>query len=223
MAPDFGMVGLRAEARYGRLANTTDLNWTSPLRNDGQIWPLIDHLDRLMTGPTSHPSVSIQPHMSGIIPVVEPSPKPLASPDPVGEIEMLIALEATHLPIASDEMSMAVAQASFQGPHFDKQRVKVANAIAVLDRRISKESKDAELVSLRGAFHYDLGTYDRAAADFGEAVRLQPHQADHYNNRGMAFYRQGRKKEALADFGKALERNRSKYGHLERLIARMKH
>ena len=47
---------------------------------------------------------------------------------------------------------------------------------------------------------------DRATADYGEALRLEP-QADLYNSRGELWWKRGDRPKALADFGAAIKLN----------------
>ena len=49
------------------------------------------------------------------------------------------------------------------------------------------------------------GGYDRAIADFDEAIKLNPNDANAYYNRGLAYKKKGDKEQAIADFRKALE------------------
>jgi len=221
-APDFGIVSLSCEAFMGGKALSTRLQWTSPLRNDGPIWPLINYLDTLMAGPSPFsPQVSSP---STVSPAPQSSPLLASSPDPIpsaGEIEMLISLEATHLPLSSDEIGTPI-QKTQRTPLVEGQRAKILRALDVLGERQKARPNDAELCSLRGAFFYDLGEFEKARHEFDGAIRLQPHQADHYNNRGMAFLRQGKKDEAINDFRRAIRRNRGRYGLLDALIQALK-
>jgi tetratricopeptide (TPR) repeat protein len=219
-APDFGQVALSCEASVGGKTMSTRLEWTSPLRNDGQVWQLINQLDTLMAGPSPFsPKGDASPNTT--FPTPPPPPKPL--PEKLAsnaEIEMLISLEATHLPISLDETSMLISQTQGGSPG-EKQRSRMFQALEVLGTRLETRPEDAELHSLRGAFYYDLGEFEKARDEFSAAIRLQPHQADHYNNRGVAAFRQGKRQEAIDDFRKAIKRGRSRYGFLEDRIRKL--
>jgi Flp pilus assembly protein TadD len=56
----------------------------------------------------------------------------------------------------------------------------------------------------RGIAYADKRDYDRAIADYNQAIRLNPNSSA-YNNRGAAYYNKGNKTQAWADYNKALE------------------
>jgi tetratricopeptide (TPR) repeat protein len=62
----------------------------------------------------------------------------------------------------------------------------------------------AATYSLRGTVHYDKGSWDKAIADYSEAIRLEPASGEAFNNRAWTYYRAGRSAEALADADKAV-------------------
>ncbi len=47
------------------------------------------------------------------------------------------------------------------------------------------------------------GDFDKAIADFSEAIRLDPKDADAYFNRGRAYEKKGETERARADFDQA--------------------
>ena len=57
----------------------------------------------------------------------------------------------------------------------------------------------------RGMALYDLSEYDKAIADFSEAIRLNPKNAAPWVNRGWAYLRKENFKEAIADFSEAIK------------------
>jgi Tfp pilus assembly protein PilF len=67
------------------------------------------------------------------------------------------------------------------------------------------DPRSAEDFNQRGERAFQGGLWERAVADFTEAVRLDPKQASFYRNRAWAFRRQGNNSRAIADFTKALE------------------
>ena len=54
--------------------------------------------------------------------------------------------------------------------------------------------------SNRGSAYDDKGQYDRAIADYGEAITLNPNDAIAYNNRGVAYRKKGQYDRAIADY-----------------------
>jgi hypothetical protein len=87
-APHFGEVKLSAEVGTGGQKRAVSHAWNAPLRNDGQIWPLVNHLDQLMNAPAPAAPSSARPQGSTV--PREPSseelpvgPSPAGSPAPL--------------------------------------------------------------------------------------------------------------------------------------------
>ena len=57
----------------------------------------------------------------------------------------------------------------------------------------------------RGHAWYAKGEYDKAIADYDEAIRLDPKYAMAYNNRGLAWYAKQEYDKAIADYDKAID------------------
>ncbi len=64
---------------------------------------------------------------------------------------------------------------------------------------------DASALCRRGAYYSSAGQDDRAVADFGEALRLDPRSAGALTSRGYAYSRLRQFRLARADYEKALE------------------
>jgi tetratricopeptide (TPR) repeat protein len=62
-------------------------------------------------------------------------------------------------------------------------------------------------VLARAAAYDRKQQYDRAIADYGTALRLDPAQADAFNHRGEVWRKKGDRPRALADFGAAIRIN----------------
>ncbi|MCC7253131.1 tetratricopeptide repeat protein [Hyphomicrobium sp.] len=62
----------------------------------------------------------------------------------------------------------------------------------------------AAVYSLRGNVHYDKGDWDRAIADYSEAIRRDAANGEAFNNRAWTHYRAGRPAEALHDANTAV-------------------
>jgi tetratricopeptide (TPR) repeat protein len=56
----------------------------------------------------------------------------------------------------------------------------------------------------RGVAYYNKGNYDKAIADFNQAIRLKPNFPDAFFNRGSAYGKKGDKNNAKADYAQAL-------------------
>jgi tetratricopeptide (TPR) repeat protein len=56
----------------------------------------------------------------------------------------------------------------------------------------------------RGVAYYELGEFDRALADYDQAVALDPGDANALFGRAYTYYSLGRNDEAIADFDQAL-------------------
>ncbi len=61
----------------------------------------------------------------------------------------------------------------------------------------------------RGLAYYRKGDYDRAIADFDEAIRLSPNFRDAYNSRAWVLFKAGKLEEARLDADKAVAFERS--------------
>ena len=58
-----------------------------------------------------------------------------------------------------------------------------------------------------GSGYFKKGQWDKAIAEYNEAIELDPKYADAYFNRGNAYYNKGQYDQAIADYNKALEIN----------------
>ena len=56
----------------------------------------------------------------------------------------------------------------------------------------------------RGLAHKSKGQWDRAIADYDEAIRLKPDFVFAFHNRGNAYYYKGQLDRAIADFSEAI-------------------
>jgi len=63
------------------------------------------------------------------------------------------------------------------------------------------------LLTHRGYIYTGLGDYERAIADYTEAIRLAPEFAVAYNNRGYAYDNLGNYEQAIADYTEAIRLN----------------
>ena len=56
----------------------------------------------------------------------------------------------------------------------------------------------------RGSAYENLGQFDQAIKDYGEAIRLAPKVAQNYANRASSFGKLGRYPQAIRDYDEAL-------------------
>ncbi len=63
----------------------------------------------------------------------------------------------------------------------------------------------AEAYILRAAAYSDLGSYDKAVADYTRVIVLNPENAQAYHNRGWAYEQLGNYARAVADFTAAIK------------------
>ena len=72
--------------------------------------------------------------------------------------------------------------------------------------RIARE-ESAENYFYRGNVFFRLKMYDKAIADYTQAIEKNPECAEAYNNRGIAYRKTGEYDKAIADYTQALEKN----------------
>jgi predicted aspartyl protease len=77
---------------------------------------------------------------------------------------------------------------------------------AIASGKLSSKNLGVTYNSRGNAFGIN-GQYDKAIADFDEAIRLNPQDALIYANRGRARYRKGDNDQAIADYGEAIRLN----------------
>ncbi len=82
-----------------------------------------------------------------------------------------------------------------------------ARAIALLDRLITYEPKDAEHYANRGLMHYFLQNLEQALADYNQALCLNPALDKAYNNRANLHATLQNWAAAIADYDCALDLN----------------
>ncbi len=73
--------------------------------------------------------------------------------------------------------------------------------------RVIQLAPDSEVLDARGNAFLQTGAYDRALADYMEAIRLDPNYAQAFIDRGAAYYMKGDYKKAVADESEAIRLN----------------
>ncbi len=69
------------------------------------------------------------------------------------------------------------------------------------------EAQDAATYNKHGIAWYQKGEYDRAIADFDQAIKLDPNYSHAYHNRGIAWEKKKRWGQSIADFTRAISLN----------------
>ncbi|MCE5267190.1 MAG: tetratricopeptide repeat protein [Planctomycetaceae bacterium] len=65
------------------------------------------------------------------------------------------------------------------------------------------------LLRCRGVAYYEKEEFDRATADFSEAIRLEPKESEAYQSRASVFVRKGDLDKAIDDYSEAIRLSRS--------------
>ena len=78
---------------------------------------------------------------------------------------------------------------------------------ALIDNEKTAKADRIKALVARAAVLARKDQFDRAIADYGEALRLEP-QADTYNSRGELWWKRGDRPKALSDFAAAIKLNR---------------
>jgi tetratricopeptide (TPR) repeat protein len=89
------------------------------------------------------------------------------------------------------------------GEAADKDTVIASCSRIISDRRESPKAR-AKAYFNRGMEYYTPGDYDRAIADFSDAIKLVPRERSYYVLRGGAYFRKGDHDRAIADYSEAI-------------------
>jgi len=85
---------------------------------------------------------------------------------------------------------------------------RIRGCTSVIERGASYSKEDrARAYNKRGLAYVRKRNYDRAIADFGKAIALNPEKAGFYNNRGNVNRRKGEVDRAIQDYDKAIALN----------------
>ena len=84
----------------------------------------------------------------------------------------------------------------------------IAVCDALVDNDKTERADRLKALLARGAAYQRRDDIDRAIADYGDALRIDPKLADIFNTRGELYRGKGDRPRALADFSAALKLNR---------------
>ena len=87
---------------------------------------------------------------------------------------------------------------------------------AVIRTARDKGDKLAEAFNNRGVGYRLKGDYDRAIADYNQAIKLNAKFASAYNNRGVAYDKKGEYDRAILDYDQAIKFRPSAEGYFNR-------
>lgn len=116
---------------------------------------------------------------------------------------LFVALLASFAPLAANATEFTAEQKACIGDGFTpEQRIAACTSII----KSGKESGDRLSVAFnnRGAAYVDKGDYDRALADFGEAIKLSPNDTDAYYNRAGVYIRKAELESAIKDYDRVI-------------------
>lgn len=97
---------------------------------------------------------------------------------------------------------------------------KYAQALEHMNRAIAKEPQSFRLYFIRSGIHETLGNLDKAYADVGKVVELDPKLPDGYQQRGLLAFKLGKIDDSIRDFDKYIELEpKAKISHWQRGIS----
>ena len=91
---------------------------------------------------------------------------------------------------------------------------RLEEAINSCETLLEKKNKNSKLYNLYAYTLHSLKYFDESINNFKEAIKIDPHYLDAYNNFGNALVEQGKFDKAITYFSKALAIN----SNLRRLI-----
>jgi len=115
---------------------------------------------------------------------------------------------AVCLPVAAQQLTPEQTQCLNKGKALSLD-LQIGGCTALLQSDGSSAGNRAAAYINRDIAYAGKKDYDRAIADFNEAIRLNPSLASAYNNRGSAVQDKGDYDRAIADYSEAIRLNPS--------------
>lgn len=115
----------------------------------------------------------------------------------------LLLAVAVGVPVAAQQLSADQTGCLNRGSAFSLD-VQIGSCTALLQSGSLTQANRAVAYYNRGQAYATKKDYDRAIADFSDAIRLDPKDAGFYSNRGTAYERKGDNDRAITDFRRAL-------------------
>ena len=117
---------------------------------------------------------------------------------------MLRLLVATAALFALTAPAAAASRADWDACKGDDPDRSIAACTRIIQGRGETAKNSAIAHHERGLAYRSKGDFDRAIADYSEAIRLDPKLAAAYNNRGNAYKNKGDFDRAIADLSEAI-------------------
>jgi clan AA aspartic protease (TIGR02281 family) len=144
-----------------------------------------------------------------------PFPSPIIRSGAVGGLPSGVATSSVPTNISGTEAAPAPSAAIETSNREDcadgaeNSDQKIANCSRVIADNTASTATRAQAYRSRGAAYYDQSDYDRAIADFSEAIKLDPSIvppsfALAYNRRGHAYFEKKNYDSAIADYDEAI-------------------
>ena len=110
---------------------------------------------------------------------------------------------AICLPVTAQQLTPDQSRCLNKGKEFSLD-VQISGCTAVLQSDRTSAGNRAVAYTNRGMAYAGKKDYDRAIADFNEAIKINPNLAMAYNNRGSAVQSKGDYDRAIADCSEAI-------------------
>jgi Tfp pilus assembly protein PilF len=140
--------------------------------------------------------------------VLEENPRHIAARGQLATLLLSMQQEVKAENLLADGLRTEPQQLSLAKPYSQllAARGELVAALQALDRAIGQRQADPETLALRAAILYRLARHSESAADYREAVRIQPDRALWWTGLAVALEQDGQSKQALEAFQRAAER-----------------